>query len=104
MTPTVSRLLRWAAVIGVGIAITLAVWQDPVLAYGPGHHAGPRPAVIGLTASAGTLAGFALLLTGRRRPALMLTRRRRPAQVRRRPVPSGPVSAARPPGRRRSRR
>ncbi|MEV0430778.1 hypothetical protein ACIBPB_18705 [Micromonospora sp. NPDC049836] len=95
MTPTVSRLLRWAAVIGVGVALTLAIWQDPVLAYGPGH-AGvvPRPGPVGLAASAVALAGFGLVLAGRHRPA----------QVRRRPVPSGPVSAARPPGRRRSRR
>lgn len=32
MSPTVSRLLRWAAVIAAGIALTLACWQDPVLA------------------------------------------------------------------------
>lgn len=32
MTPTVSRLLRWAAVLGAGILLTLAVWPDPVLA------------------------------------------------------------------------
>ncbi|WP_156313079.1 hypothetical protein [Micromonospora sp. HK10] len=95
MTPTVSRLLRWAAVIGLGIALTLAVWQDPVLAYGPGRAGvGPRPGLVALAASAGVLAGFGLVLAGRYRPA----------QVRRRPVPSGPVSAARPPGRRRSRR
>ncbi|MER6592223.1 hypothetical protein ABT214_10280 [Micromonospora purpureochromogenes] len=32
MSPSVTRLLRWAAVIGAGIALTLALWQDPVLA------------------------------------------------------------------------
>lgn len=42
MPPAVSRLLRWAAVIGLGIALTLAVWQDPVLAHGP-----VRPVQIG---------------------------------------------------------
>ncbi|MEU4716488.1 hypothetical protein AB0F73_22940 [Micromonospora purpureochromogenes] len=33
MSPSVTRLLRWAAVVGAGIALTLALWQDPVLAY-----------------------------------------------------------------------
>lgn len=93
MTPTVSRLLRWAAVIGVGIALTLAVWQDPVLAYGPGR-LGPGPPPTALTASIGVLGGVALALSGWRRPS----------RVSRRPVPSRPVSVSRPPGRRRSRR
>ncbi|MBQ0895802.1 hypothetical protein KBX37_22345 [Micromonospora sp. U56] len=35
MSPSVTRLLRWAAVIGAGIALTLALWQDPVLAARP---------------------------------------------------------------------
>ncbi|MBM0259101.1 hypothetical protein [Micromonospora sp. 4G55] len=34
MSPSVTRLLRWAAVVGAGIALTLALWQDPVLADG----------------------------------------------------------------------
>ncbi|MGN9805950.1 hypothetical protein [Micromonospora sp. L32] len=34
MSPSVTRLLRWAAVVGAGIALTLALWQDPVLAHG----------------------------------------------------------------------
>lgn len=93
MTPTVSRLLRWAAVIGLGVALTLAAWQDPVLAYGPGR-SGAVPSNLGLAASVGVLGGFALALSGRRRPL----------RVSRRPVPSRPVSVSRPPGRRRSRR
>lgn len=93
MTPTVSRLLRWAAVIGVGIALTLAVWQDPVLAYGPGRP-GPGTPASAVAAAVGLLVGVALALSGRRRPL----------RVSRRPVPSRPVSVSRPPGRRRSHR
>ncbi|MFG2057436.1 hypothetical protein ACGFI9_25790 [Micromonospora sp. NPDC048930] len=95
MTPTVSRLLRWAAVLGVGVALTLAAWQDPVLAYGPGRSGPGTPVLgVGLATSVGALAGVGLALSGRRRPL----------RVSRRPVPSRPVSVSRPPGRRRSRR
>ncbi|NES13399.1 MULTISPECIES: hypothetical protein [Micromonospora] len=93
MTPTVSRLLRWAAVIGVGVALTLAAWQDPVLAYGPGR-SGTGASGLGPVTSVGMLGGFLLALSGRHRPL----------RVTRRPVPSRPVSVSRPPGRRRSHR
>ncbi|WP_431875154.1 hypothetical protein [Micromonospora marina] len=61
MPPAVSRLLRWAAVIGLGIALTLAVWQDPVLAHGPA-----RPAPAGTGHAAALTALTAMLLTARR--------------------------------------
>ncbi|MFC0033712.1 hypothetical protein ACFFMM_29745 [Micromonospora chaiyaphumensis] len=91
MTPRVSRLLRWAAVIGLGVALTLAAWQDPVLAAGPDRSADDLPATAVAVAA---MAGFGLALAGRRRPL----------RVSRRPVPSRPLSASRPPDRRRSRR
>ncbi|WP_433287114.1 hypothetical protein [Micromonospora sp. CA-244673] len=91
MTPTVSRLLRWAAVIGLGVALTLAAWQDPVLADGPGRAADRLP---GATVAIAAVVGFGLALAGRRRPL----------RVSRRPVPSRPLSASRPPRTRRSRR
>ncbi|MFR9775257.1 hypothetical protein ACL02O_04265 [Micromonospora sp. MS34] len=95
MTPTAGRLLRWAAVLGVGITLTLAAWQDPVLAYGPGR---PNPGVpaleVGPAAAVAALAGYALTRSGWHRPP----------RVSRRPVPSRPVSVSRPPDRRRSRR
>ncbi|MFC4147185.1 hypothetical protein ACFO0M_13090 [Micromonospora mangrovi] len=95
MTPTVSRLLRWAAVIGLGITLTLAAWQDPVLAYGVERPAldAPLPRVL-VTIALGATVGF----------GLVAHRRHRPLRVSRRPVPSRPVSVSRPPGRRRSRR
>jgi hypothetical protein len=93
MPLAVSRVLRWAAAIGVGIVLALAARQNPVLAYAPGHTGAPGLGV-GLAASVGALAGFALALSGRRRPL----------RASRRPVPSRPVSVSRPPGRRRSRR
>ncbi|MCI4065369.1 hypothetical protein MRQ36_23500 [Micromonospora sp. R77] len=95
MTPTVSRLLRWAAVIGLGITLTLAAWQDPVLAYGT-----DRPPLDGSVArlSAATALGAVVGF------GLMRHRRHRPPRLSRRPVPAGPVSGSRPPGRRRSRR
>ncbi|MDO3685231.1 hypothetical protein [Micromonospora sp. C28ISP2-4] len=91
MPPAVSRLLRWAAVIGLGIALTLAVWQDPVLAHGPAR---PSPVAPGPAAAL-----TALALTG-----MLLTARRRPPRVSRRPVPVRPLSVPRSPGTRRSRR
>ncbi|RLQ03230.1 hypothetical protein EAD96_20075 [Micromonospora sp. BL1] len=91
MPPAVSRLLRWAAVIGVGIALTLAVWQDPVLAHGPVR---PPPVAPGPAAAL-----TALALAG-----LMLTVRRRPPRMSRRPAPVRPLSPPRSPGTRRSRR
>ncbi|MET7968102.1 hypothetical protein [Micromonospora sp. NPDC005305] len=91
MTPTVSRLLRWVAVIGLGVALTLAAWQDPVHADGPGGSADDLPGAA--VASAAAL-GFGLALAGRRRPL----------RASRRPVPSRPLSASRPPGTSRSRR
>ncbi|WP_262283780.1 hypothetical protein [Micromonospora sp. MA102] len=91
MTPTVSRLLRWAAVIGLGVALTLAAWQDPVHADGPGRSADDLP---GAAVALAAMVGFGLALAGRRRPL----------RVSRRPVPSRPVSASRSPGTRRSRR
>ncbi|WBC09101.1 hypothetical protein [Micromonospora sp. WMMA1947] len=91
MPPAVSRLLRWAAVIGLGIALTLALWQDPVLAHGP-----VRPAPV---ASGSAAALTALALSG-----LMLTARRRPPRGSRRPAPVRPLSVPRSPGTRRSRR
>ncbi|PGH45575.1 hypothetical protein COO58_14970 [Micromonospora sp. WMMA1996] len=109
MTPTVSRLLRWAAVIGLGIALTLAAWQDPVLAHGPGRSttAGPGPA-----AALTVLTALALAPTVRRfsrrgtpaGPGLVLAARRRPPRLSRRPAPARPLSAPRSPGTRRSRR
>jgi hypothetical protein len=95
MTPTVSRLLRWAAVIGLGIALTLAAWQDPVLAYGADRPPlDATPARVLTTVALGAAVGF----------GLVFHRRHRPLRVSRRPVPSRPVSVSRPPGRRRSRR
>ncbi|GAB3180866.1 hypothetical protein FHX75_111954 [Micromonospora palomenae] len=47
MSPSVTRLLRWAAVVGAGIGLTLALWQDPVLAYDAA-----RPAIRTPTAAA----------------------------------------------------
>jgi hypothetical protein len=91
MTPTVSRLLRWAAVIGLGAALTLAAWQDPVHADGPGRSTDDLP---GAAVAMAALVGFGLALAGRRRPL----------RVSRRPAPSRPLSASRPPGTRRSRR
>ncbi|MET7807514.1 hypothetical protein [Micromonospora chersina] len=91
MTPTVSRLLRWATVIGLGVALTLAAWQDPVHADGPGRSAGGLPTVAVVVAA---VVGVGLALAGRRRPL----------RVSRRPTPSRPVSASRPPRTRRSRR
>jgi hypothetical protein len=88
MTPTVRRLLRWAAVIGLGVALTLAAWQDPVLADGPGRSTNVVPVVAVAVAA---VVGFGLALAGRRRP-LRVSR------------PSRPFSASRPPGTRRSRR
>ncbi|SCG75983.1 hypothetical protein [Micromonospora inositola] len=95
MTPTVSRLVRWAAVIGVGIALTLAAWQDPVLAY-----AARRPplgvplAGIMVATALGGVVGLGLVRAGGRRPL----------RVSRRPAPSRPLSVSRRPDRRRSRR
>ena len=95
MTPTVSRLLRWAAVIGVGIALTLAAWQDPVLAYGPDRPQTAAPLLAALlVVPIGGVLGAGVVLAGWRRPL----------RVSRRPAPSRPVSVSRPPGRRRSRR
>ncbi|MFE9957820.1 hypothetical protein [Micromonospora sp. NPDC005299] len=91
MTPTVRRLLRWAAVISLGVALTLAAWQDPVLADGPGRSADPVP---GAAVAMAAVVGFGLALVGRRRPL----------RVSRRPVPSRPLSASRPPGTRQSHR
>ncbi|MBF5031083.1 MULTISPECIES: hypothetical protein [unclassified Micromonospora] len=91
MPPAVSRLLRWAAVIGLGIALTLAVWQDPVLAHGPVR---PAPAAPGPTVALTVLALSAMLLTARRRPP----------RGSRRPAPVRPLSVPRSPGTRRSRR
>ncbi|MGY0007456.1 hypothetical protein [Micromonospora sp. I033] len=91
MTPTVGRLLRWAAVIGLGVALTLAAWQDPVLAHSSGRPADGTPVAAVAVAA---VVGFGLALAGRRRPL----------RVSRRPAPSRPVSASRPPGTRRSRR
>ncbi|NES30360.1 hypothetical protein GCE86_04670 [Micromonospora terminaliae] len=91
MTPPLSRLLRWAAVIGLGVALTLAAWQDPVLADGPDRSADDLPTTAVAVAAA---VGFGLALAGRRRPL----------RVSRRPVPSRPLSASRPRGTRRSRR
>ncbi|AXO37574.1 hypothetical protein ACGF5H_05150 [Micromonospora chalcea] len=91
MTPTVGRLLRWAAVIGLGVALTLAFWQDPVLAHGP-----VRPTAV---ASGPAAALSALALAG-----VMLTARRRPPRGSRRPTPVRPLSVPRSPGTRRSRR
>ncbi|MFI5836478.1 hypothetical protein ACIA5A_22650 [Micromonospora sp. NPDC051300] len=82
MTPTVSRLLRWAAVIGLGIALTLAAWQDPVLAHGPGRAA---PAMPGLA-----VAALAPAVLG-----VLLATRRRPPRLSRRPAPVRPLSAPR---------
>ncbi|QLQ35167.1 hypothetical protein [Micromonospora robiginosa] len=76
MTPTVSRLLRWAAVIGLGIVLTLAAWQDPVLAHGPGRVA---TAMSGLTVALLAPAALGVLLATRRRPPRLS---RRPAPVR----------------------
>ncbi|WBC15224.1 hypothetical protein O7600_29890 [Micromonospora sp. WMMA1998] len=91
MTPTVSRLLRWAAVIGLGIALTLAAWQDPVLAHAPGR--------------AGTaVPGFAVASIAPAALGLLLAARRRPPRLSRRPAPARPLSAPRSPGTRRSRR
>ncbi|MDZ5446989.1 hypothetical protein U2F26_30430 [Micromonospora sp. 4G57] len=95
MTPTVSRLLRWAAVIGVGVALTLAAWQDPVLAYGARRPPLGTPlAKVVITTALGGLVGINVVLAGRRRPM----------RVSRRPAPSRPLSGSRPPGMRRSRR
>ncbi|RZU74709.1 hypothetical protein EV384_3185 [Micromonospora kangleipakensis] len=95
MTPTVSRLLRWAAVIGVGIALPLAAWPDPVLAYGsPRPPLAPPPAGILVTTTLGGVVGLGLVLAGRRRPL----------RVSRRPAPSRPLSVSPPANRRRSRR
>ncbi|MBO4140707.1 hypothetical protein J5U46_11165 [Micromonospora tulbaghiae] len=91
MPPAVSRLLRWAAVIGLGVALTLAAWQDPVLAHGPVR---PAPVAPGPAAALS-----ALVLSG-----LLLTARRRPPRLSRRPAPVRPLSAPRSPGTRRSRR
>ncbi|MEU8069795.1 MULTISPECIES: hypothetical protein [unclassified Micromonospora] len=91
MPPAVSRLLRWAAVIGLGIALTLAVWQDPVLAHGPVR---PAPAAAGPNVALTALAVAGMLLTARRRPPRMS----------RRPAPVRPLSGPRSPGTRRSRR
>ncbi|MFG1675869.1 hypothetical protein [Micromonospora sp. NPDC049282] len=91
MTPTVSRLLRWAAVIGLGIALTLAVWQDPVLAHGPGR-------------TAPGMSGFAVALLAPAVLGVLLATRRRPPRLSRRPAPVRPLSVPRSPGTRRSRR
>ncbi|MCZ7438460.1 hypothetical protein O7598_18775 [Micromonospora sp. WMMC241] len=91
MTPTVSRLLRWAAVIGLGIALTLAAWQDPVLAHGPGH---ADPA----------MSGFAVALFAPVALGVLLATRRRPPRLSRRPAPVRPLTAPHSPGTRRSRR
>ncbi|MGC1211849.1 MAG: hypothetical protein WA890_11375, partial [Micromonospora sp.] len=63
MTPTISRLLRWAAVIGVGIALTLAAWQDPVLAYGPDRPPTAAPlATVLVVVSIGATLGAGVVL------------------------------------------
>ncbi|MEH0841524.1 hypothetical protein V6U81_03895 [Micromonospora sp. CPCC 205711] len=87
------RLLRWAVVIGAGIAVTLALWQDPVLAYpaGPGATSADLPVPPWAVAVA---AGLALAARRRRRPVSVA----RPRGVPRR------LSGSRPPNRRRSRR
>ncbi|SCG70613.1 hypothetical protein [Micromonospora humi] len=91
MTPTVGRLVRWAAVIGLGIALTLAAWQDPVLAHGPDR-------------TAAGLSGHDLALLAPVALGVLLATRRRPPRLSRRPAPVRPVSAPRSPGTRRSRR
>ncbi|MDG4801641.1 hypothetical protein [Micromonospora sp. WMMD980] len=80
MTPTVSRLLRWGVVIGLGIALTLAVWQDPVLAHGPGR-------------AAGNMSGCAVALLAPAALGVLLATRRRPPRLSRRPAPVRPLSA-----------
>ncbi len=82
MTPTVSRLLRWAAVIGLGIALTLAAWQDPVLAHAPGR-------------TGTTVPGFAVASVAPAVLGLLLAARRRPPRLSRRPAPARPLSAPR---------
>ncbi|MFI7220126.1 hypothetical protein [Micromonospora maritima] len=109
MTPTVSRLLRWAAVIGLGIALTLAAWQDPVLAHGPGRPTtavpGPAVALAALTALALAPAARRLARRGTAAGAgLVLAARRRPPRLSRRPAPARPLNSPRSPGTRRSRR
>ncbi|GAA4570691.1 hypothetical protein GCM10023176_29830 [Micromonospora coerulea] len=95
MTPNVSRLLRWAAVIGAGIALTLAAWPEPVLADGVRRPPLGTPlAKVVIATALGGLIGI----------NVVLARRRRPTRVSRRPAPSRPLSVSRPPGRRRSRR
>ncbi|MEU5788803.1 hypothetical protein ABZ754_13870 [Micromonospora purpureochromogenes] len=50
MSPSLTRLLRWAAVVGAGIALTLALWQDPVLADDGAPPATGTPTPAALTA------------------------------------------------------
>ncbi|MEV4478167.1 hypothetical protein [Micromonospora coxensis] len=125
MSPTVSRLLRWATVIGVGIAVTLAVWQDPVVAYAgvAATAAGPVPGAVALVAlvlTATLVPGLAraagpglptrlswlpdLATHALRRGLALAARRPRPVSVARPPGAPRRISASRPPTRRRSRR
>ncbi|WFE39611.1 hypothetical protein [Micromonospora sp. WMMD998] len=90
MTPTVSRLLRWAAVIALAVALTLAAWQDPVLAHGTSRSAGGVP-------------GFAVALLAPVALGLLLAVRRRPPRLSRRPAAVPPLSVPRSPGTCRSR-
>ncbi|MGC5019577.1 hypothetical protein [Micromonospora sp. DT47] len=93
MNPSVSRPIRWATVIGAGIAVTLALWQDPVLAYG----------VVESTAGTPLDAPYLPVALAAALGLALAARRRRPVNVAR-PRGARPVSTSRPPNRRRSRR
>ncbi len=63
---TPKRLIRWAAVVGVGIVAVLACWQDPSYAQEHGARTGPHGALLPVGGAA-ALAAVAAVQAARRR-------------------------------------